>query len=78
MIPDNYNFILDSPIDNADSVPYGSVCIIHFIIKTNNSSRSRADRIRNIETPGPAVSIYLGGSQSVSVKSLEEREGIFK
>lgn len=78
MIPDNYNFILDSPIDNADSVPYGSVCIIHFILKTNNSSRSRADRIRDIEAPSPTVSIYLSGSQPVSVKSLEERESISK
>ena len=78
MIPDNYNFILDSPIDNADSVPYGSVCIIHFILKTNNSSRSRADRIRDIEAPSPTASIYLSGSQPVSVKSLEERESISK
>ena len=78
MIPDNYNFIFNSPIDNADSIPYGSVCIIHFILKVNNCSRSRADRIRDIETPGPTVSIYLCGTKSVSVKSFEERESIFK
>ena len=78
MIPDNNNFILDSPIDNADSVPYGSVCIINFILKVNNSPRFWTDRIRNIEASGPTRSIYLHGSQSVSVKSFEERECIFK
>ena len=78
MIPNNNNLILDSPINNADSVPYGIVCIIHFILKVNNSSRSWTHRIRNIEASSPAWSIYLRGSQPVSVKSLEERESIFE
>ena len=78
MIPNNNNLIFDSPVDNANSVPYGSVCIIHFILKVNNSSGPRADRIRNIEASSPARSIYLCGSQAVSFKSLEERESIFE
>jgi len=78
MVPNNNNLILNSSIDNANSVPYGSVCIIYFILKVNNSPRPWANRIRNIEASSPARSIYLCGSQAVSFKSLEERKSIFE